>query len=414
MRANAKRVVTIASALALTAVAAGFAFHQLSPKAGNSLLAPVRTGDFAQIVRCRGEVRAGRSVDLTAPAGVSDLKLVWLADPGSSLKAGDVVVRFDRTDAERQLEQTGDALRNADAAFEQALAQAHIGAEKDKQELANVQFELERAKLEASRAAIVSVIQGEESELAVDSASARLRLERAVVSARVQSRSAQVSSARRSCEKARFDLERAKQRLLQMELRTPIAGIVSYGINYGRGGASAQPFRVGDQVWSGSLIAQIPDPSQLELESRIEETDRGKIAVGDSVRIRMDAFSEQAVEGRVSAISPLAELGSAWPPSRSFVVHIRTNEPDRRLRAGMAGTLDIVIDTIRRTAIVPVRSLFTENGKPVLYVFRTRSCQPVPVEVLGRNPDEAAVHGVAGETAICLSPPQQNEDQTRP
>jgi hypothetical protein len=42
-------------------------------------VAPVRRGDFLVIVRCRGELKARRSVQLTAPVNVPDLQIVWLA-----------------------------------------------------------------------------------------------------------------------------------------------------------------------------------------------------------------------------------------------------------------------------------------------------------------------------------------------
>ena len=46
---------------------------------------------------------------------------------------------------------------------------------------------------------------------------------------------------------------------------------------------NAQPFKVGDHAVPGGVLAEIPDLSTLEMESKVDEVDRGRIAVGDTV-----------------------------------------------------------------------------------------------------------------------------------
>src|SRR5260370_40235611 len=68
-------------------------------------VAPVRRGDFLVMVRCRGELKARRSVQLTAPVNVPDLQIVWLAPAGDPVKAGQAVIRFDPSSARQQLQE---------------------------------------------------------------------------------------------------------------------------------------------------------------------------------------------------------------------------------------------------------------------------------------------------------------------
>src|SRR5205823_412504 len=100
--------------------------------ATNLAVAPVRKGDFLVIVRCRGELKARRSVQLTAPVNVPDLQIVWLATPGDPVKTGEPVIRFDPSSARQQLQEKEAGLNQAQATLDQALAQAKITAEQDK------------------------------------------------------------------------------------------------------------------------------------------------------------------------------------------------------------------------------------------------------------------------------------------
>src|SRR5580765_5830453 len=152
------RVVVAVAVLA--GIGAGVWQVRRAQAAGNLPVAPARKGDFLVIVRCRGELKARRSVQLTAPVNVPDLQIVWLAPPGNPVTAGHPVIRFDPSSARQQLQEKEAGLRQAQATLDQAVAQARITAEQDKLDLAAARYDVERARLEASKSEIVSELQG--------------------------------------------------------------------------------------------------------------------------------------------------------------------------------------------------------------------------------------------------------------
>ena len=77
----------------------------------------------------------------------------------------------------------------------------------------------------------------------------------------------------------------------------PLTGVVVYLPNYSQGWMNAKPFKVGDRAWSGAALAEIPDLSTLEMEGKLEEIDRGRMAAGATVRVRVDALPEVTVTG---------------------------------------------------------------------------------------------------------------------
>src|SRR5690606_5859931 len=118
-----------------------------------------KNGEFLSFVRSRGEFIARRSAPILAPLNVPDLRIVWLAPAGGQVSAGDTVIRFDPSSAERQLAERRASLEEATTKLQQAEAEVRITAEQDRLDLANAKYEVQRAKLEVSRAEIVSAMQ---------------------------------------------------------------------------------------------------------------------------------------------------------------------------------------------------------------------------------------------------------------
>src|SRR5581483_11713533 len=147
--------------LVAAAIAMGSAYRMRLAHASTKLpTAPVRKGDFSVIVRCRGELKARRSVQLTAPVNVPNLRIVSLAPAGTPVKTGEVVIRFDPSSANQQLQEKLAALKQAQATLDQEIAQARITAEQDQRDLSTARYAVEKARLEVSKQEIVSKLEG--------------------------------------------------------------------------------------------------------------------------------------------------------------------------------------------------------------------------------------------------------------
>ena len=388
--------------------AAGFgAWRYLTVQAKDDLPnAPVRRGEFSVIIRCRGELKARRSVQIIAPVNVPELRLVWLAPTGAAIKAGDPVVRFDPSSAQQQLKEKEAALKQAQAALDQAIAEAALATEQDRVEATQSKYQVERAKLEVLKQEIVSRLQGEEAQVDLGLAEKKSEVQEAKNNFNKVSNEAKVSSLKRLRDKAAAEVELTKSRLDRMQVTAPLTGVVVYLPNYSQGWMNAKPFKVGDQVWPGGVIAEIPDLSTLEMEGKVEEIDRGKIRVDQEVRIRVDALPESTFNARLTQISPLTEMGFEWPPTRSFRGFAHIEKPDPRLRPGMNSRMDVILDKLPDALSVPAKAIFTRRGKPIVYVAQASGGYVAQeVEVLARNPDEIAIKGIAAGGKVALAEP---------
>ena len=252
------------------------------------------------------------------------------------------------------------------------------------------------------------------SKIDLASAEERLRVQEAVVGLHRKSDEFKIASSTRQRDKAQADVTLTKQRLEEMNVTTPIDGVISYTNNQTQGWMNARPFRAGDQVWPGAVVAEIPDPATLQMEGKLDEVDRGRVEIGDEVRVHIDAFPEQVFRGKVAAVSPLTEMIFEWPFSRQFLIYAPIASPDPRLRSKMNGGMDIVIRLLPDAISVPSKAVFTLNGKPVVYVAGAKGYRRVEVEVIARNPDEVAVRGIGAEASVALAEPEAVKEGGRP
>lgn len=411
MNRKVARMVTVAALMAVAAGATFFIRSRVAQAAATLPTAPARKGDFLVFVRSRGELKARRSVQIAAPVNVLELRIVWLVPAGTPVKAGDSAIRFDPSSAKQQLDEKQAALKQAQAALDQAVSQSGVDLEQDKLEMATAIYDVEKARLEVSKAEVVSALQGETSRVELGLAEQKLSVQKAGAHFNSTSSRAKIASLTRARDKARDEAVLQQHRLDLMELKAPSAGVVHYLPNYSQGWMNAKPFKVGDQVWPGSVLAEVPDLTTLEMEGKVDEIDRGRIALEYPVKVRIDAIPETTFDARLAQLSPLTEMSWEWPPTSSFRGYARLDKPDPRLRPGMNGRMDVVVKSIPGAISIPAKALFTHNGKPVVYIAHAGKYEARAVEVLARNPDEVAVKGIANNTSVATVEPGKKDQR---
>ena len=379
-------------------------FRSFDPDA-NLPSAPAKKGEFKVIVRSRGELKARTSVQVTAPVNVPELRIVWMVAEGMHVKAGDPILRFDPSSVRQQLQEKDAALKQAQAAVDQVIAEAHVTAEQDKIDLAKAVYQVERAKLDVAKAEIVSRLQAEESRVDLGLTEKKLSVQNATMDLNRASQAAKIASLSRARDKAKDDVALMQRRLEQMEVKAPLAGMVHFMPNLSQGWLNAKPFKVGDQVWPGGVLAEIPDLNTLEMEGKIDEIDRGKLELNQEVAVRIDSLPESAYPAQLGQLSPMTVMAWEWPPSRTFRGYARIQKGDPRLRPGMNGQMDVVVRRISDAISVPSKAVFTRGGNPIVYVRTDKTYRPVRVEVLARNPDEVAIKGIPEGAQVALVEP---------
>ena len=127
----------------------------------------------------------------------------------------------------------------------------------------------------------------------------------------------------------------ASAQLSYSEIRSPIDGVVT-----------DRPLYVGDLATANQPILTVMDISSLVAKAHIPQTDAAQLKVGDAAKIK-PVGGEEALEGRVSLISPALDPGST-----TIEVWVETRKPASELKPGMTAMAHI--EVARRNGVVKV------------------------------------------------------------
>jgi len=383
---------------------------RLSKRSPNVPTYQVQRGEFLDSVQFRGEVKALKSLTVSAPAEAGDLQIVKLVTEGATVKPGDVVVEFDKTKTEQDLAQYRSSLKSADASIEQARAQARLAEEEDKTAVLKARYDVEAAKLEASKQEIVSRIEGEKAKLALADAEQRLREAEAKQKSDQALNQATIESTEQARGKAKYDVERAERSLAQMSVRAPSAGTITILQHWA--GSDMAPYRTGDRAWPGAAIAELPDASTLRVSARVDETERGRLALQQPVTVQLNAIPDRQFTGHIESISEIASLdfSGGWPINRNFTLEIVLDQTDSRFKPGTTGQLTVVVDRVPNAISIPAQALFQKSGQTVAYVWRGAQFEERTVQVGRRNADKVLIaQGLDAGDQVALREPAVKE-----
>lgn len=372
--------------------------------------AAVTRGEFLDSMQFRGEVKALKSVTISAPSDAGDMQIVKVVPEGTQVKAGDVVVQFDQTKTEQDLAQYKSSLKSADAEIGQAKAQARLAEEEDKTAVQKARYDVEAAKLEASKQEIVSKIEGEEARLKLADAEQSVREAETKQKSDATLNQATIESKEQARKKAAFDVERAEHALAQMSQRAPSAGTISLLKHWSSG--NMIPYRSGDRAWPGAAIAELPDATTLRITARVDETERGRLAAKQPVTVQLNAIPDRQFTGHIEQIGEIASLdfSSGWPITRNFRLEVTLDQSDPRFKPGITGDVTVVVDKVPNAIILPAQAMFQKSGQNVVYVWHGGQFEERAVEVGRRSGDKVLVaRGVSAGDQVALKDPTSKD-----
>ncbi len=385
-----KRSLISVSAVVIAGLIFG-AFRMASPAAKLST-AEVKRKEFVDYLEVKGEVKALRSVLIAAPYGAGDLQIMTLATNGAKVKKGDVLVEFDNTTVKQKLAQDQSALKSAEAEIQQSRAAARLKEEQDLTDVMAAKFAAQKARLDASKQEIVSVIEGEQAKLKLADAEQKVIETEAKLKADRSAAAADLASKKQKHHQASFQVQQDEHSLASLALKAPLDGVVALQ-NHWQPQGGPTPFKPGDRAWPGAAIAELPDPSTLKISARIEEAERGELKLGQTGAVRIEAVPDGNFEGRIDTISPTASLdfNAGWPVPRNFSVEVALATGDARLAPGMGAVVRVAVDRVSDGIVIPSSALFRKAGRTVAYVRRGSKFEETTVDVLRRSGDEALI-----------------------
>lgn len=394
--------------LAAAALAAGLALLLWGRgRTASGAWVEVRRADLVLGVEVSGTLEAVQS-DLLGPPAIArtlNYQISFLAPEGGETEAGQPVIRFDTSELERTLVEMQAEREQAQEEIEKLAADLEIRRREHELGLAEAGAALRLAalKLDRPEAAVAA------NELAVDRLDLELRqLEEAFRARQLallarEERTA-LAALREKRDRAAARVGEIEEQIRLMTVTAPHAGTVIH-----LAGDEGQKPKVGESVWRGAKVLEIPDLSLLRAAAEVAEIAAGRIAVGQPATLRLDAHPDVAFGGRIEAIERSVRRRSESDPTKVFRLTIALDDTDpQRMRPGMRFRGNVEVERVTDVLSVPLAAVFASPEGPRVYRRSWRGTRALEVELGRRSRD--AVEVTAGLTAgerVALHRPEE-------
>ena len=402
---ESKKFIFRASALLLLVMTVFLFAHFRSERAATNVeesIVKVERKDFTQTLRLNGTTQASRSFVVLAPrlegAQVGSMVITKLAPAGTHVEKGDVLVEFDPQAEERDYLDKKSTYENLVGQVAQKQADENIARAKDDTAMKQAEDELKRAQLELQRNEIVSRIDAEKNQEAVDEAQTTLKqlketyqLKRAAAAAAIRIVEIQRD---RALEAMRYSQGNAAK----MVVHSPMPGVVVYNTIWlgGRMGTVQQ----GDQVRPGVPFLQVVDPSQMEVRVQLNQVDLLKVHPGQQAQMHLDAYPGMTLPAILEDLSPLGHTGQFTEAVRSFTARFSVQGTDARLLPDLSAALDLDLGSQKNVLVVPWQSIGFEGDHSFVWLETRGNFEKRTVQMGPRNDLDVVVNSGLSEGDI--------------
>lgn len=347
----------------------------------------VSNGQILKELILTGELKASRSVSLTAPDIRSSFSnmVTFLAPEGAQIKKGDRIVEFDDS-----------SLMSQKSEAERTLDEAKLNIEKTKSDL------------EAQRCDLMNSLAQAESQLKQDQLYAKISKD-LLPGNTYQKYQLNVQKSKLSYDKAKEQLENfektfaSQMQLVEisrsqaeinlkkimgdmslLKIDAPQDGILIYGDNW----QSNRKIQPGDTLGHGMEVASLPDLSSMQVVGNVYDTEYGSLAIDTRCFISLDAVPSFQVGGRVVSLTSVASRKGFFSQKKVFRAVIQPDRIDsNELKPGMTARIRIPLVLAKDTPAIP-RDYLGHDSQGRSYVMKgadskTASLQFVNVGEIG-------------------------------
>lgn len=143
-----------------------------------------------------------------------------------------------------------------------------------------------------------------------------------------------------------------KNMLENTALVSPISGVVT-----------ARNYDSGDMYGGGTPVVTVEQIMPVKLLINVSESYFTRIAKNSTVSVKFDVYGEEEFEGKVNLLYPTID-----PTTRTFVVEIRLDNRDMRVRPGMFARVTLNFGTADHV-IIPDKAIIKQAGSGERYVY---------------------------------------------
>jgi multidrug resistance efflux pump len=356
-------------------------------------LAADRQGEWVRVTR--GDLVSG--IDITGtlaavdsgqfgPPQVPDtweFKISMLAPEGMDIKKGQPVMGFDTSELRKRLDEKSAEAEQARKEIEKKRADLALRREDERLQLAEAEQRARKAELKLQGPTdIVSVKERKQVQLDFEVAKSEAKTIGMRIVSLEKAASAEIALLTSKQEHAANIVKETQDGIQKMTVIAPRNGTVVYVTNW-RGDKK----KVGDSVWRMEHVAEIPDLARMMAKGDVDESDAGKVAVGQRVTLTLDAHPDEELHGtiRETARTVQRAQGSSSKLKVLRVDIVLDKSDPAKMRPGMRFHGTVELSRAKNAVLVPRNAVYLSPRGPIAYRRGAFSVTPVPLRLGTQN-----------------------------
>jgi len=388
--------------------------------------AVVAPGKLKKTLRVDGIMSARNYAAIRAPrmrgprdAGRSSLTLMTLAPAGEQVAAGETVAEFELKWLEDHIDDVESRVVQAHSNIDKQKADNMVLRETDRQAVVIAEGEYEKAVLDLRTAEVRSEIEAEILAAMKDEAKVTAEELREEFKTREAVHESTVQQAAIGAQEEDLHLARHARDFGLMTVKSPIGGLIVMETMF-KGGGSFQQTSEGDQVYPGSLFMRVVDTSDMVVSASINQVDIQNVRMGMLAEVRLDAYPDLVLEGRVTRVGAMAGSGSGGGRFtrggsgnylKTVSVEVSILATDERVIPDLSASADLVLIEEDADVLAPRESVRSQDGKHVVYVRNGEGFETREVQLGDSNDTHVVVESGLdkGEEVLLSDPPEETD-----
>lgn len=371
----------------------------------------VKRGTFLEELTEEGNLKSVNSINISAPNisyRYGSLKITSMIKDGQEVKKGDTLIIFDQSEIKKAIVTSQQQLEIANAEFEKLKATQQSEIEDLEADLEIARISQEISKINFEQAVYESEVAKKEINLKLETANISLERAREQIENKKKIQQEDLFQKTLNIKQLTIVLEDANRTLNSMCVISPSPGIAVLKDNW----MTSQKWQIGDSPYSGTVLIELPDLSQMMAEVKINEVDITKIQTGLKVQVRPDAYSDSVFSGKITTVANLAQNKDAKSKIKIFPVQIGISGASTNLLPGLTVSCKIIISEKPDVLYIPAESIFKKEGKEFVYIKSGSGFKRQDVVLGSQNTDFVIVQeGLKENDELALSDPFTDQQE---
>jgi len=321
----------------------------------NSKIDPSQLGkaertDIARSVVATGKVQPITKVEVKSKASgiVTELR----TDINDQVKRGQVLAQLDQVEILAQVAAQRATLNAAESnAHAAAAAIEYDKVSAEAPDLPMYKHTYERAR-DMSKDGVVSkqaLDDAQQKYLFAVNARDKALAQITVDTSKLQQAQAQTAQAQAS-------LRQLEEQLSYTVITSPMDGVI-LSRDVEKGDAVSSILVLGS---TATLVMTIGDVHQVYVQGKVDESDIGKVYLGQPARIKVESFKDKTFLGKVTRIAP---LGVEKDNVTTFEVRVSIDNPGGELKANMTANAEILLEEHKNVLTVPEQAVLYDKDR---------------------------------------------------